>query len=78
MTMAPEAPPPVEQKRSLPAMVRRRLAPIEERLDGNTALAFGIVTIVAGLLRFVPYIGAVLSAAVFVGIVGFLVQARRH
>lgn len=52
MTMAPEAP-PVDEKRSLPAVVRRRLAPLEERLDGNTALAFGIVTIVAGLLRFV-------------------------
>jgi dolichyl-phosphate-mannose-protein mannosyltransferase len=52
MTIAPEAP-PVDDKRSLPAVMRRRLAPIDERLDRNTALAFGIVTLVAGLLRFV-------------------------
>src|SRR4051794_22292514 len=51
MTIAPEAPPTAD-KPSLPALVRRRLAPIEQGFDRYTALAFGLVTLIAGLLRF--------------------------
>ena len=52
MTIASEAP-PTAAKPSLPALLRRRLAPVEERFDGHTALAFGLVTLIAGLLRFI-------------------------
>jgi dolichyl-phosphate-mannose-protein mannosyltransferase len=52
MTIATEAPPSDSSARSLPAVIRRRLAPIERQFDGNTTLAFGIVTLIAGVLRF--------------------------
>jgi dolichyl-phosphate-mannose--protein O-mannosyl transferase len=42
-----------EPAAALPPVVRRRLMPLDERLNPHTWLAMGVVTLLAGILRFV-------------------------
>lgn len=58
MTMAPDAPakvsaPPAEPRTSIPAVIRRRLLPFDERLDPWSWFATGLVGLIAAILRFV-------------------------